>query len=48
VRERLAELTAGTRELGITLPLAREALERSGGTLVLHDGTLEARIPTKS
>jgi len=46
VRERLAELGAGERELGVALPLAREALERHGGTLTAReDGVLEARIP---
>jgi len=46
VRERLAELGKGERELGVALPLAREALERLGGTLTPRaDGVLEARIP---
>ena len=45
VRERLAELESGNKELGIALPLAREALERCGGSLAFADGVLEARIP---
>jgi len=49
VRERLAELGRGERELGVALPLAREALERHGGTLTPRaDGVLEARIPLKT
>ena len=49
VRERLAELGKGERELGVALPLAREALERHGGTLTAREGgVLEARIPVRS
>jgi len=49
VKERLAELGTGERELGVALPLAREALERHGGTLTPRaDGVLEARIPLKT
>ena len=46
VQERLVALGPGERELGVALPLAREALERHGGTLTpREDGVLEARIP---
>jgi K+-sensing histidine kinase KdpD len=46
VQERLREIEAGNRELGVALPLVREALERHGGSLVIGpDGTIEARIP---
>jgi len=46
VRERLAAMGAGERELGVALPLVRDALERHGGTLMPRaDGVLEARIP---
>jgi len=46
VRERLEALGTGVRELGVALPLVREALERHGGTLTPRaGGVLEARIP---
>jgi signal transduction histidine kinase len=46
VRERLAEIADGARNLGVSLPLAREAIERHGGTLVLRaDRMFEARLP---
>jgi len=46
VRERLAAMGAGERELGVALPLVRDALERHGGTLTPRaGGVLEARIP---
>jgi signal transduction histidine kinase len=49
VRERLSELEPGTKELGVALPLARETLERYGGTLTVgKDGALEAKIPTEN
>jgi len=49
VRERLVELESGAREVGVTLPLARETLERYGGTLAIaRDGALEARIPSEN
>ena len=48
VLERLQALGTGERELGVALPLVREALERHGGTLTSRaDGVLEARIPLK-
>jgi len=49
VRERLVELESGAKELGVTLPLARETLERYGGTLAVgKDGALEAKIPSEN
>lgn len=49
VRERLVELESGAKELGVTLPLVRETLERYGGTLAVgKDGALEARISSEN
>ena len=49
IRERLAEIEVGMKELAVALPLVRDTLERYGGTLtVSKDGALEARIPTES
>ena len=45
VLERLQEIDRDTRELALALPLARETLERHGGSLTVHDGVLEAKIP---